>query len=126
MKTSELRIGNLFIEKHSKKLISVLELLRGGNIVFDFEYYGVWQAEPIPLTKELLIKFGFNFTIDTWYLKGFALWEVECSDEKGNEEMGFFYELREVGIMDMHVEYVHQLQNLYFALTGEELTIKEL
>jgi hypothetical protein len=24
-----------------------------------------------------------------------------------------------------HIKYVHQLQNLYFALTGEELTIKQ-
>ena len=24
-----------------------------------------------------------------------------------------------------HIKYVHQLQNLYFALTGEELTIKD-
>ena len=30
-----------------------------------------------------------------------------------------------VNKMDIICEYVHQLQNLYFALTGEELTIKE-
>ena len=86
-----------------------------------------WNMEyiiPIPLTKEWLVKFGFDFSIDTWYLKGVAIWETECCDAKGNEEIGFFYELRDVGMMDMNIKYVHQLQNLYFALTGQELKIK--
>jgi len=26
--------------------------------------------------------------------------------------------------MDLNIKYVHQLQNLYFSLTGEELEIK--
>jgi hypothetical protein len=37
---------------------------------------------------------------------------------------GIFYLIR-YGFIN-HIKHVHQLQNLYFALTGEELTIKDL
>ena len=117
MISSELRIGNYVYFEHGK---GDFELLK-----FDFDMG--WNMEyiiPIPLTKEWLVKFGFDFSIDTWYLKGVAIWETECCDAKGNEEIGFFYELRDVGMMDMNIKYVHQLQNLYFALTGQELKIK--
>ena len=30
----------------------------------------------------------------------------------------------EIEDKNINIKYVHQLQNLYFALTGEELTIK--
>jgi hypothetical protein len=39
--------------------------------------------------------------------------EVVCDKSKG---------LNEISVIDSpHIKYVHQLQNLYFALTGEEL-----
>lgn len=71
---------------------------------------------PIPLTEEWLVKFGFEVRPWGWvYLNsnylGFRLtlnkYRYEISGEKGPV-----------------MESVHQLQNLYFALTGEELTIK--
>ena len=110
MEEKELRIGNYVNIEDTILRIDLQEL-----------YYNSSLMNPIPLTEEWLIKFGLEFSIDTWYLKGFAIWETECGDEKGNEYMGFFYELREVGMMDREIKYVHQLQNLYFALTGEEL-----
>lgn len=41
--------------------------------------------------------------------------------EPPNDMSDYGYPLSEY----KQIEYVHQLQNLYFALTGEELTIKE-
>lgn len=114
MKASELRIGNI-VEQGIIELI-VSSLIQVRDTIYESEV-----IEPIPLTEEWLLKFGFDFSIDTWYLKGFAIWETECGDKKGNEYMGFFYELREVGMMDREIKYVHELQNLHFALTGEEL-----
>ncbi len=88
--------------------------------IMDYEFYSnrMEDIEPIPLTEEWLLKFGFE---KTWYgvedalielqktEKGYIL-SINCNEYTEGKE---FY-------------YVHQLQNLYFALTGEELTIKEL
>ena len=121
MISSELRVGNLVYHEPTIDDWEIITIKVGNIIQCEINPDGF---EPIPLTEEWLLKFGFDFSIDTWYLKGVAIWKTECCDAKGNEEIGFFYELRDVGMMDMHVKYVHQLQNLYFALTGEELKIK--
>ena len=117
MISSELRIGNWIEIKDSK---GICTRVTGSTFDSNIEK----NYKPIPLREQWLLNFGFDFSIDTWYLKGVAIWKTECCDAKGNEEIGYFYELRDVGMMDMHIKYVHQLQNLYFALTGEELKIK--
>ena len=43
----------------------------------------------------------------------------DCEDDEGNLTGVFMYDFR------IQIKYVHQLQNLYFALTGEELILKE-
>lgn len=78
--------------------------------------YYIKQITPIPLTEEWLVKFGFEkqmFEPCNTYSKNRILidWRVV-----GNRFEEYFYKTE--------VKYVHQLQNLYFALTGEELTIK--
>ena len=118
MKANDLRIGNWYkgdCLAQQYWQITAQEILDFYDDPID-DYF-----QPIEITKEWLLKFGFEFSIDTWYLKGFALWETECGDEKGNEGIGLFYELRQYGMMDRHIKYVHELQNLYFALTQEEL-----
>lgn len=82
--------------------------------------------EPIPLTEEWLLKFGFVKQKgggmggqDQW--AGMASWAI-----KGNWLFrGQASCLRLVGYFNAQVKYVHQLQNLYYALTGEELTVKQ-
>ena len=123
MISSELRIGN-YIKGIGIKPTWLIEGIKGDLIYSLDEWRLLNSFEPILLTEEWLLKFGFDFSVDTWYLKGVAIWETECCNAKGNEEIGFFYELRDVGMMDMNIKYVHQLQNLYFALTGQELIIK--
>jgi hypothetical protein len=73
---------------------------------------------PIPLTEEWLLRFGFekNYKFGLYYKGGHAI-DIH---REGNAE---FY-TGEVGGWFVFVEHIHQLQNLYFALTGEELTIK--
>ena len=74
------------------------------------------EIKTIPLTEELLLKFGFElFYLDTPHQYGYQKnsMEVVCDKSKG---------LNEISVIDSpHIKYVHQLQNLYFALTGEEL-----
>jgi len=116
MKANELRIGNYLKYKNLDKFFRV-------SIIDTTETVTICNAKPIPLTEEWLLKFGFKTTIsnkDSGY-KQFGLREckfdfmftLECN---GNPE--FF--LENVGL---DILYVHQLQNLYFSLTGKELTV---
>lgn len=82
----------------------------------------------IPLTEEWLLKFGFKSIGElhpTFRRKQYII------------EDGIFregrYSLRQIMnkedslcICNGRLQFVHQLQNLYFALTGEELTVKAI
>jgi hypothetical protein len=105
---SNFRIGN-WISYEGK-----LTLLR--DVLSGFHY------EPIPLTPEILEKAGFKkgepFYIsheDTFYLGDRYFWVQHCFCHKTSHESAI--------VLAWWVKYVHQLQNLYFALTGEELEI---
>lgn len=85
-------------------------------------------CKPIPLTEEWLVRFGFKLEKSGWFvlkrgskktndLKIFHFGNMYC-DEKFNTKGGF-------SSGHMMIEYIHQLQNLYFALTGHELEYKE-
>jgi hypothetical protein len=105
MKTKELRIGNYLL--HDGYFIKSYGLDGFLNIIKNIDNY-----EPIPLTEEWLLKFGFEQVGFNYYLNGFKIFFDSDS---------YFYELRDEGMMDKHLEYLHQLQNLYFALTNQEL-----
>jgi hypothetical protein len=122
MKASDLRIGN-YISPLGMGITVVEGFCLWDGLIQSshFAERGIEDFKAIPLTKEWLLKIGFEFAVDTWYLNGFALWETEWGDDKGGTGIGYFYELREKGMMDKHIEYVHQLQNLYYSLTGEEI-----
>lgn len=76
--------------------------------------------EPIPLTEEWLLKFGFERTCNhpkhDWIKGEFKI----CYDVDNDG-----YIISELLDISIPIKYVHQLQNLYFALTGEELTLNE-
>ena len=103
MKANELRIGNWFIEKDEVKQ-------------FDGDFYHLLGCDPIPLSQNWLEKLGFEYSEfeDLYQKDGF---DVDIEDGV----YCHFY-LNEYGDWYKDIDYVHQLQNLYFALTGEELT----
>lgn len=135
MTVEELRINNIVLARGAQ---SVVKSIDENHVGYSKSKKGKWikretlteeklpitLIQPIPLTEEWLVKFGFEKPAETWYLNGFGVWQTLCGNKDGTEFIGFFYELRDRGIVDKHIEHVHQLQNLYFALTGEELTIK--
>lgn len=117
MESNELRIGNLIhhndgtampIEYFTESSIT-LTTPKGGNWHFRYD-----EVEPIPLTKEHLLFFGF---IPTYHESGksFSSWEKD-----GHSWLKEDFTLLWFGTK---VEYVHQLQNLYFALKGKELPV---
>ena len=71
------------------------------------------NPEPIPLTEELLLNCGFRKNDNQFKRLGFSVFLYKDAD---------FYESYELP-MFIHLQFLHQLQNLYYALTNEELTI---
>jgi len=105
MKANELRIGNWFIEKDEVKQ-------------FDGDFYHLLGCDPIPLNTNWLLKLGFE------YNDNIGLYQNGGFDVDIEDGVYCHFYLNEYGDWYKDIEYVHQLQNLYFALTGEELTIK--
>ena len=142
IKAKELRIGNLLT--HDARTCSVTSLIENGESNYDIEtrfvkggevrfnsiiYVGL---EPIPLTEEWLIRFGFVCVCDIDGIHTIRLSEsLELCVITGSENETRIEKFIASEMSDMEVSilintnYIHQLQNLYFALTGEELTIRE-
>ena len=129
MEIKDLRIGN-FINNEFKKTICV-----SFDTLQSIHYRRNMFYTPIELTEEWLLKFGFE--------------KVEYSDDqhgfgneynlKVNEDIFFNYSddfslciyrskesmENEIGIIPEWdaIKHVHQLQNLYYSLTGKEIVI---
>ena len=112
MKANELRLGNWVMFRNSETglfendlpIVEVQELLYIEDRTFD--------VEPIPLTNEWLVKFGFNKSTEN-------VFKILHTDNN----FGFSVKLYSSYAFKEKIKSVHQLQNLYFALTGEELKI---
>lgn len=83
------------------------------------------DIQGIPLTDQILFNFGFKYRNsgiggqDGW--AGYGTWELGGIYFQGLRRTGIVYFSRMWGT---ETAYVHKLQNLYFALTGTELTTK--
>jgi hypothetical protein len=75
---------------------------------------------PIPLTEEWLLKFGFEKQQDG----DLTIYPGKNCYAFSEQWIHNGYPTSDSNAL-MKCKYVHQLQNLFFALTGEELTIKE-
>ena len=80
--------------------------------------------EPIPLTEDWLLKFGFKKQSNTYYISINCL-TAELHFEDYGHNMILWLKSDNSNLILDYTRYVHQLQNLYFALTQKELTIKE-
>ena len=118
MKATELRIGNLIEYKIKDKLDERKEWWEVSKVDFqDLTWLDSNPEDtdfrPIKLTEEWLLKFGF-VKKEIGYSK---LTEMEqcflISFGKHTSVNGIKF--------NNEIKTVHQLQNLYFALTGEEL-----
>jgi len=127
MKANELRIGNYVQYPNLKKPIRVSFI--------DTTETNTTRAQPIPLTEEWLLKFGFYFVIaiNNRYLKDYGAFYFTImimNDDKSYQVSLSNHEKREgesIYVVGLGIiKHVHQLQNLYFALTGEELEMLKL
>jgi hypothetical protein len=116
MKANELRIGNLTYRIEVKN--------KNNTVIDDITIYDIeriqevhdktFTYEPIPLTGEWLQKFGFQTEQSFVY----ELDDITINTSRGL--MCIFTKCKNNVEIEI-TEYVHQLQNLYFALTNKEL-----
>jgi hypothetical protein len=113
MKAQELRINN-YLTKIDGTSIQVTSL----EIKCAEEMNGHFNStfEPIPLTEEWLLKLGFVNNCLT--IKGILFEVGYVGYDFVNNEMT----LRINQFISLKIQHVHQLQNLYFTLTNEELS----
>ena len=117
MKASELRLGN-WVEQPNDGVTRVTAVLNDIQIKTETEYVDKY-CMPIPLTEEWLLKFGFEEYLCLDGIYGFKLNEYVFINE-GQFRMVSFGQEDSI-LVPSEIVMVHQLQNLYFALTGEEL-----
>lgn len=143
---TELRIGNwvttefvneyVIIDAIHPSDVGKVELLniKKARCFVEFTF-----LKPVPLTPEILEKCGFevlNFNNKHFWIRfpggeigdyrlhvfpesgNQSFWHLSFSDNISGKQESYSGKIK--------FRYLHQLQNLYFALTGEELEIKEL
>jgi hypothetical protein len=123
IKNTELRVGNIVFNLFANAVVKEIYTDKA-SIMFatgkqDIVLLGYVQA--IPLTDELLEKAGFGHRHVTFS-------DVEVPSYYQWELIGGNFCLHSDELKRIHsnapLQHLHQLQNLYFALTGEELEIK--
>lgn len=119
MKINELRIGNWTYYPRTQD-----ELYQ---IIYPRQIELAYILKPIPLTSEWLKRCGFVSTLGGDDFHSDIIWDDPKSDYHYCEA-GYFVDNRgdyghycDIG----DIKYVHEFQNLYFALTGQELNFKD-
>lgn len=125
MNTTEFRIGNLIQDAVSGHRLLVSELSEENitTTVIDRSKFPLpdgWQMEPIPLTIEI-----FKRNLNLFGYSGYYPDEVtyKISERLFILKNGWFgvqVDGKQI-ILNYNINYLHQLQNIYFALTGKEL-----
>ncbi len=132
IKASELRIGNWVnvgsgytqVESiHFPKGID-LEVVDGNFVSLDARYL-FDEIEPIPVTPGVLEGIGFEKRNG---ILSYQFWEKDGIQIKLFDDHFIRINLTQFMTEEYQVKYtgVHQLQNLYLTLTGEELELKSL
>lgn len=121
MTATELRIGN-YVDTGEFHLP-----MYRGNYMMKADWFKYSDKfKPIPLTEEWLLKFGFTITHYAYLRFHIYLLETEIYLRPSLKYWywGFVNDDNDCEINDCYeLKYVHQLQNLYFALTQKELTL---
>lgn len=129
---NESRIGNLvYYDNRVFEIDTIAEEFPTLNTIeFGIGVVAWNNIKPIPITEEWLLKFGFEkregSVCDSFYIGLNPIthdWLFDLVWLKNM--MDYSYEGNPFYKNGHHeVKYIHQLQNLYFALTQKELTCK--
>ena len=116
MNGTELRLGNfIYVDGITEDHVNMVNgiSIRLVNVELLIGPQKLSECLPIPITPEWLKRFGFK---------------PDCNEIQFNLNQ-FMFENKNnlfyIGQESFKIQYIHQLQNLYFALTGLTLMIKD-
>ena len=123
----EFRIGNFLLADNTMRVVCLINNDTGPNANpgIGYGYEGDCRYEDqssdrltgVPLSDALLEQFGFRFH------PHFRLWQCIRPDGSYSIELDRDYSALDFGHRPIrsHVKYLHILQNLFFAIQGQEL-----
>jgi hypothetical protein len=131
LKAQDLRVGNLFYPINRKNNIHLVDeipfiimevtqinvkahlLSKQTHQVLKYDEFSIRDISPIPITEDILLKCGFvvgEVFKSTFRVGNFCVYKEDV----------FWYDIQNDCV---EITYLHELQNLYFALTKTELEI---
>lgn len=128
IKASELRIGNWYNDKRINRhfVVNQIHELSISHGDTDYSPTRIDYVEGIELTPEWLERFGFESEVSKSYSSGSPGVEFMVYRNSlftyNDVQKAWWYDGK---ILQLQPKYVHQLQNLFFALTGRELELKK-
>ena len=120
-------MGNYFIDYEGK--VFKWELVHFHLLISAEIDINEMIKEPIPITEEWLLKFGFekDTHIDGYKVIGksdcYWIQEMRAVLFLKSDIRDINYPYIDMAGNHIRLDYIHQLQNLYFAITQKELTI---
>jgi hypothetical protein len=133
IQANELRIGNWVNYCGAIDFVTVINT-DDENFEFinttSYSNISLEDIKPIPLTEEILLKCGFIKDFNQFFSPIVLLLNDSLEMYADNQDNYSLVNLFTIPIYEdcdtfnlLQIEYLHQLQNLYFALTGTELEI---
>jgi hypothetical protein len=136
IEVKELRIGNLYLTNENSQVVvkgintekeSVISYLPGSSQLYHPILFG--DLLPIMVTEDKVLELGFKFfeevgkkrffQIDNQSTYGILFDDLKLCFYYYHDREGYTILLCE----DPFFKYVHHIQNLYFALTGQEVPL---
>jgi hypothetical protein len=144
IKPEQLRIGNFvyddFKEVHRVESISsdaYKNWSKEPNVILSKinglkGFYQSDEIEPIPLSEEWLLKFGFKkdtYEEGTWIHGKFCIYKSREEDVYWRQIWAYNEGIANVGwnVLDeeKEIKFLHELQNYFYIISREELTLNE-
>lgn len=115
----EHRIGNLILSN------TIIDTVNIDTLDYLLNYTNSDAVQPIPITEEWLLKFGFEVVRPLTFAIKIPKGENKLElIEHPNEYTVIIH--GEFGMVRLPmIKYIHDLQNLFFALTHKELELKQ-
>jgi hypothetical protein len=124
VKANELRIGNFLQGEKGIDVVSEINMDSYASTTGIRTF--LQNAKPIPLSEDWIKKLGFTKSAPR--VSRIISWHEETSEFYIRRVRSNFELLRDNydgSVYIKRIQFVHQLQNLYFALTGNELEIEQ-
>lgn len=120
MTTKELRIGNYLLYEGDRIQVTNIAA-KSINLTFEgitvVSWIPIEEVEPIPLTTQIIERLGFRYRYNTYPYKDS---EYRITKANGRFFLTFIQDHKRL----VEVFFVHQVQNLIYSLTGEEISFR--